>query len=77
VADEPDLSAELDDADLIVTGGVAEVRTEWGVRYTDDEGYSHVAVYYAETAARFNALPRNLNGTVKRRKIIVGDWEDA
>src|ERR1700733_5955180 len=27
--DEPDLSAELDDADLIISGEAAEVRTEW------------------------------------------------
>lgn len=83
---EPDLSAELDDAERIVNGEVAEVRTEWGVRWTDEMG-QHTDSLSAAHGDRAEAMARALIKphrqrlgdpvTVVKRKVIVGEWEDA
>jgi hypothetical protein len=83
--DEPDLTAELDDAEEIVFGTVAEVVTEWGVRYDyDDPGHNvrciAIGEQRAEDIARCIAADHHAVGqdvTVVKRTIRIGEWEDA
>ena len=76
--DTPDLSAELDDAELIVT--------EWGVRWEDEQG-PHVLELkvphgdVGELWARERIGPRSHWGGMEpvlvKRKVTYGAWQDA
>lgn len=75
--DDPDLTAEPDAAEAIVTDG-ATVKTEWGVRYGD----------LSETAAILGAGPDNERrarhevacwpdtAALVRRTVTYGPWEE-
>jgi hypothetical protein len=76
---DPDLTAELDAAEDIVTGRVEKVETEWGVRRWE-EGREH---WYgsdaeAERIARAVALDHEKSGTpgvLVRRTVTYGPSE--
>jgi hypothetical protein len=75
--DEPDLSAELDDADLIISGKAAEVRTEWGVRLEDGSLLTNYGDGGSAAARKLAAWSTPPGMAVIKRKVIVGNWEDA
>ena len=74
MADEPDLTAELDAAEAIVMGG-ATVKTEWGMRH--DDCLTDVHDYGRdEKAARQSVTDHaRLNGRLVRRTVTYGPWE--
>jgi hypothetical protein len=77
--DEPDLTAELDEAEAIVTGRAEAIVTEWGVRY----GEGRVDVYgsspRSEHLARLDVASGPLSGpeVVVRRTVTYGPWEEC
>jgi hypothetical protein len=82
---EPDLTAELDAAEDIVTGRAETVATEvwWGVRYTAGSG-EHITSYASDDEARkeiirSNRLNRDTRHALLRREIttITTPWEEV
>lgn len=71
LADEPDLTAELDAAEDVVTGRVESVVTEWGVRHPTGRVFG---TGDDETTARFIARGQ---GTVVRRTVTYSPWEEV
>ncbi len=80
MADHPDLTAELDVAEDIVTGRVEAVVTEWGVRSPSgyvtrlgsDEEAGKVARELAEDYGREGSP-----GALVRRTVTYGPWEES
>ncbi len=71
--DEPDLTAELDAAEDIVTGRVDKIETEWGVRQGE-----HVRTYGTdEHRARMEQKFISRRSTLVRRAVTYGPWEEA
>jgi hypothetical protein len=75
---EPDLMAELDAAEDVITGRVETVVTEWASR---DLGGSAVfeMSHLGEEAARHVVEARNRNGVpcvLLRRTVTYGPWEE-
>ena len=74
---EPDLSAELDDAEAIVIGD-ATVKTEWGVRHDLAADGEYVWVFGTdEHRARTEQRMFADEGptVLVRRKVTTGPWE--
>ena len=80
MADEPDLMAELDDAEAIISGEAEKIVTEWGIRH-NAQRRCPVTLCRSEEAARAAAAYRSdqLNDpcTVVSSKVTWGAWEDA
>lgn len=82
---EPDLMAELDDAEQIISGTAERIVTEWGVRWEDDAGWHATTVGEygpdGEKRARslVGALARGFTNDVGvvKRKVTYGAWRDA
>jgi hypothetical protein len=73
--DKPDLSAELDAADAIVTGG-ATAETQWAVRF-QISGLGHMDTWGSDEAgARRSAggAYGGWHGTLVRRTVTYGPW---
>ena len=73
--DEPDLFAELDAAEDIVTGRVEAVETEWGWREPDGSVFE---TNLSEAAAR--AIAARIDSrpvTLVRRTVTYGPWEEC
>ena len=73
--DDPDLTAELDAAEDIVTGRVESVEVQWGVRYEDGRTLPYGNSRTSERMARLDAATDP--GTVVRRTVTYGPWEDV
>jgi hypothetical protein len=85
LSDEPDLMAELDAAEAVITGG-ATVVTEWGVDCTDGRGEHRVnfgdSKYGSEDEARAMIDRDQRNGigdhdVLVRRAVTYGPWEEV
>ncbi len=76
MTEHPDLTAELDAAEDIVTGRAEAIVTEWGVRYGDE---GRVAVFgsspRSERLARMDAAASP--DVLVRRTVTYGPWETA
>lgn len=76
--DEPDLTAELDAAEVIVMGRAETVVTEWGVRY-EPEFSRTVAICGTgpdnERRARHEVSCWPESATLVRRTVTYGPWE--
>jgi hypothetical protein len=80
VTDEPDLMAELDDAERIMTGEVEKIVTEWGVRQGSDT-YT-LGEYGPAGGQRARCLVADFRragrpATLVSRKVTYGAWQDA
>ncbi len=77
MAEHPDLTAELDAAEAIVTGRAEAIVTEWGS--LDSSG--RLFVYgHDEFVARSVVASRErygLHDTLVRRTVTYGPWEEA
>jgi hypothetical protein len=69
--DEPDLTAELDEAEALVLHDVTTV-TEWGYRFPD--GHVHYCAAGGEGEARYVAS-RAADAVAVRRTVTYGPWE--
>jgi hypothetical protein len=79
---EPDLTAELDAAEDIVTGRVAEVRTEWASREISPDSAGGIFRYRTlseETVRGILAIraQRGFRDVLLRRTVTYGPWEEA
>jgi hypothetical protein len=74
--DGPDLTAELADAELIVTGEAAAIEIQWGVRIP---GWRRPRNFGTdETTARMVAADAERHsGSLVSRKVTYGAWQDA
>jgi len=70
---KPDLTAELDAAEDIVTGRVEAVETEWGVSRRGPSGFSLANYGTHEELARTDAQAGR--GSLVRRTVTYGPWE--
>ena len=74
--DKPDLSAELDAADAIVTGG-ATAETQWAVRF-QISGLGHMDTWGSDEAGARRAVARyRPDGILVRRTVTYGEWEEV
>ncbi len=76
---EPDLTAELDEAEEIVTGRAEAIVTEWGVRYDDLSGKPAIlgAGPDNERRARHEARCWPDSAALVRRTVTYGSWENV
>ncbi len=77
MADRPDLTAELDAAEDIVTGRAEAIVTEWG---SLDSSGRLFAYGHDEFVARSVVASRERHGfhdTLVRRIVTYGPWEEA
>ena len=72
--DEPDLTAELDEAEAIVMGR-ATVVTEWGMRHDGCLTDVHDHGSDEKGARQSVADHARLNGRLVRRTVTYGPWE--
>jgi hypothetical protein len=74
---DPDLTAELDAAEDIVTGRAEAIVTEWGVRVPYE--VPRVAPYGSDewAARRDVARGKDLGYALVRRTVTYGPWEDV
>jgi hypothetical protein len=79
LSDEPDLTAELDEAEEIVMGRAESVVTEWGVRY--DDLSREAAVLGSgpdnERRARHEVRCWPDSAVLVRRTVTYSPWEPA
>ena len=75
--DEPDLMAELDLADDIVSGRVDKVETHWGMRHDDCLTDVHDYGRDEKAARQSVADHARLNGRLMRRTVTYGPWEEV
>ena len=78
---EPDLMAELDDADRIISGEAEKIVTEWGVHWGMQTGSRVYSYGTDETGARMSAVDAarvpDVTATLVSRKVTYGAWRDA
>lgn len=72
LADEPDLTRELDAAEAIVMGG-ATVETEWGFELP---GLPVQVLNYGGGEGIARDVARYHQGTLVRRTVTYGPWEE-
>jgi hypothetical protein len=82
MADEIDLTAELDAAEAIVMGRIETVKTEWGARRPDLASgvFNTGSDEDAEKLARLLAADqekRGITGALVRRTVTYGPWEEV
>lgn len=75
--DEIDLTAELDEAEDIMTGHVETVVTEWGMRHDDCLTDVHDYGRDEQAARQSVADHARLNGRLVRRTVTYSHWEEA
>jgi hypothetical protein len=77
MGDEPDLFAEFDAAEAIVTGRAEAVVTEWGMRH--DDCLTDVHDYGRDEGAARQSVADHarLNGRLVRRTVTYGEWEEV
>ncbi len=77
LSEEPDLTAELDAAEEIVTGRAEAIVTEWGMRHDDCLTDVHDYGRDKEAARQSVADHARLNGRLVRRTVTYGPWENV
>lgn len=80
MADEPDLMAELDDADLIISGDAEKIVYRWGVRWSSGYLRRYGRGTEGETVARMSAadaLKSDQGASVVKQKVTYGKWTNG
>ena len=75
--DEPDLMAELDLAEEIISGRLESVHTEWGMRHDDCLTDVHDYGRDEKAARQSVADHARLNGRLMRRTVTYGLWQEV
>lgn len=78
--DQPDLTAELDDAEQIISGEVEKIVYRWGIKFCAGEPGEHVSKPGWNEQATRQWVEQYDGGkpcVVVRQKVTYGVWQDA